>query len=158
MWWGCQPHAQPQGGPGLHVFDPRRQDDPVIPPGTGYKLYSPFTIRMSYVESIIILRSPQGVSYINKYLLVNNNMNSIWSSRGDGRNIGIREVEAMLPMIFDSELDLPYGSCSWRWLYWWYLPAEYLLTYLCIMHIFFIVVCLKMFLHIKQRLYFPKQR
>jgi hypothetical protein len=29
------PNAQP-GGPGLGIYDPRRQGDPAIPPGTGY--------------------------------------------------------------------------------------------------------------------------
>jgi hypothetical protein len=29
------PNAQP-GGPGLRIYDPRRQGGPTIPPGTGY--------------------------------------------------------------------------------------------------------------------------
>jgi hypothetical protein len=29
------PNPKP-GGPGLHIYDPRRQSDPAIPPGTGY--------------------------------------------------------------------------------------------------------------------------
>jgi hypothetical protein len=29
------PNPQP-GGPGLRIYDPRRQGGPVIPPGTGY--------------------------------------------------------------------------------------------------------------------------
>jgi hypothetical protein len=34
--WIVSPAPNPQpGGPGLHIYDPRRQDDPDIP-GTGY--------------------------------------------------------------------------------------------------------------------------
>jgi hypothetical protein len=35
--WIVSPEPNPQpGGPGLHIYDPRRQDGPAIPPGTGY--------------------------------------------------------------------------------------------------------------------------
>jgi hypothetical protein len=34
-----KPTRNPQsGGPGLHNYDPQRQGDPPIPPGTGYPL------------------------------------------------------------------------------------------------------------------------
>jgi hypothetical protein len=38
-------NSQP-GGPGLHVYIPWRLGGPVIPPGTEYPFYSPFTICM----------------------------------------------------------------------------------------------------------------
>jgi hypothetical protein len=35
--WIVSPAPNPQpGGPGLHIYDPRRQGGPAIPPGTGY--------------------------------------------------------------------------------------------------------------------------
>jgi hypothetical protein len=35
--WIVSPASNPQpGGPGLRIYDPRRQGDPPIPPGTGY--------------------------------------------------------------------------------------------------------------------------
>jgi hypothetical protein len=35
--WIVSPAPSPQpGGPGLRIYDPRRQGDPDIPPGTGY--------------------------------------------------------------------------------------------------------------------------
>jgi hypothetical protein len=38
MWgWIVSPAPNPQpGGPGLRIYDPRRQGGPAIPPGTGY--------------------------------------------------------------------------------------------------------------------------
>jgi hypothetical protein len=35
--WIVSPAPNPQpGGPGLHIYDPRRHGGPAIPPGTGY--------------------------------------------------------------------------------------------------------------------------
>jgi hypothetical protein len=35
--WIVTPASNPQpGGPGLRIYDPRRQGGPAIPPGTGY--------------------------------------------------------------------------------------------------------------------------
>jgi hypothetical protein len=35
--WIVSPAPNPQpGGPGLHIYDPREQGVPAIPPGTGY--------------------------------------------------------------------------------------------------------------------------
>jgi hypothetical protein len=35
--WIVTPAPNPQpGGPGLCIYDPRRQGDPAVPPGTGY--------------------------------------------------------------------------------------------------------------------------
>jgi hypothetical protein len=35
--WSVSPAPNPQpGGPGLGIYDPRRQGGPAIPPGTGY--------------------------------------------------------------------------------------------------------------------------
>jgi hypothetical protein len=35
--WIVSPAPNPQpGGPGLRIYDPRRQGGPAIPPGTGY--------------------------------------------------------------------------------------------------------------------------
>jgi hypothetical protein len=35
--WIVNPAPNPQpGGPGLRIYDPRRQGGPAIPPGTGY--------------------------------------------------------------------------------------------------------------------------
>jgi hypothetical protein len=35
--WIVSPAPNPQrGGPGLHIYDPWRQSDPAIPPGTGF--------------------------------------------------------------------------------------------------------------------------
>jgi hypothetical protein len=35
--WIVSPATNPQlGGPGLRIYDPRRQGVPAIPPGTGY--------------------------------------------------------------------------------------------------------------------------
>jgi hypothetical protein len=44
------PNLQP-GGPGLHIYDPRRQGGPAIPPGTGYPFLSPFTMKYKYKYS-----------------------------------------------------------------------------------------------------------
>jgi hypothetical protein len=35
--WIVSPAPNPEPGrPGLHIYDPQRQGDPAIPPGTGY--------------------------------------------------------------------------------------------------------------------------
>jgi hypothetical protein len=35
--WIVSPAANPEpGGPGLRIYDPRRQGGPAIPPGSGY--------------------------------------------------------------------------------------------------------------------------
>jgi hypothetical protein len=37
--WIVSPAPNPQpGGPGLRIYDPRRQDGPAVPPGTGYPI------------------------------------------------------------------------------------------------------------------------
>jgi hypothetical protein len=51
LWGGAvnpTPNSQP-GGPGLHTFDPRKQDDPTIPPGTGY----PFSRLLRYARATL---------------------------------------------------------------------------------------------------------
>jgi hypothetical protein len=47
------PCSNPEpGGPGLHIYIPWRLVGPVIPPGTEYPFYSPFTICMGYSGTI----------------------------------------------------------------------------------------------------------
>jgi hypothetical protein len=42
--WIVSPAPNPQpGGPGLRIYDPRRQGGPAVPPGTGYTFSSPCT-------------------------------------------------------------------------------------------------------------------
>jgi hypothetical protein len=53
------PNPQP-GGPGLRIYDPRRQGDPVIPPSTGCLFWSPFTTCMGYSGTILTPRPPHG--------------------------------------------------------------------------------------------------
>jgi hypothetical protein len=48
-----KPSPQP-GGPGLHIYKPRRQGGPVIPPGTGSPFWLPFMTCMSYGGAILI--------------------------------------------------------------------------------------------------------
>jgi hypothetical protein len=52
--WIASPAPNPQpGGQGLRIYDPRRQGDPAIPPGTGYPFQSPFTTCMAYSGTIL---------------------------------------------------------------------------------------------------------
>jgi hypothetical protein len=46
------PNTQP-GGPGVRIYDPRRQGGPVTPPGTGYPFQSPFMTCMGYSGAIL---------------------------------------------------------------------------------------------------------
>jgi hypothetical protein len=52
--WIVSPAPNPQpGGPGLRIYDPRRQCGPAIPPGTGYPFQSSFTTCMAYSGTIL---------------------------------------------------------------------------------------------------------
>jgi hypothetical protein len=51
--WIVSPAPNPQpGGPGLRIYDPRKQGGPAIPPGTEYP-GSPFTTCMGYSGTIL---------------------------------------------------------------------------------------------------------
>jgi hypothetical protein len=60
--WIVSPAPNPQpGGPGLRIYDPRRQGGPAIPPGTGYTFQSPFTTCMRFSGTILYSRPPQWI-------------------------------------------------------------------------------------------------